>query len=183
MWDEERRQREERRRKEMEEWLRQAEQMRREAEEQMRSEREKLKNWEEQRRKHQEDLRRSIDRAWAAYEAQHLLPPSQLEFHTILWPVLTPPSRVPSKTTGAPPIIRGLSRRALREFVLSPTHSVDMSARARIQVALLRWHPDKMGRVMERVVEKDREAVEEGVKLVVGELAVLLREVSEARKT
>ena len=61
-------------------------------------------------------------------------------------------------------------------------HSTGMSDRARLQAALLRWHPDKMGRVMERVIEQDREAIQEGVKILVGELAVLLREVSEARK-
>ncbi|VDC07958.1 unnamed protein product [Peniophora sp. CBMAI 1063] len=184
------------------------EKQRREAEEQRRRLDEESKKRAERLRKSQEEAQRAIDnlkryfqeladrsgqkqsrptssvkRVWEVYQAPHSSLPPHLEFHTIIWPVLAPPSRGPPRTPGGPPIIGGLTRHALREFILSRTHSAGMTDRARVQAALLRWHPDKMGRVMERVAEQDREAVQEGVKIVVGELAVLLREVSQARTT
>ena len=126
---------------------------------------------------------RAIQDAWTAYDAQGSNSPARLKFRTLLWPVLTPPSRAPPQAPGAPPVVTGLTRDALREFLLSPVHSAGVSERARVQAALRRWHPDKMGRVLERVVERDRAAVEEGVRIVAGELAALLKEVSEARRT
>ncbi|KZV71105.1 hypothetical protein PENSPDRAFT_664658 [Peniophora sp. CONT] len=121
---------------------------------------------------------RTIKGVWAAYEAQNTSPPVLYDFATVLWPVLRPPTYAPPQTPGGPPVVAGLTRSALREFLLSPAHSTGVSARARIKAALLRWHPDKMGNVVRLVVKWDRAAVEEGVKIVAGELAVLLREAS-----
>ncbi|KZV71104.1 hypothetical protein PENSPDRAFT_684963 [Peniophora sp. CONT] len=163
---------------------------RKKRDERLREEQDRIRRWSEELKRKIQAAKENSERvsgqrqpaikdAWAAYEAQRLSLPSQLEFRTILWPVLNPPSRVPPQAPGGLLVVRGLTRGALREFLLSPTHSVDMSHRARLQAALLRWHPDKMGKVMERVIERDQVVVQEGVKLVVGELAVLLREVSE----
>ena len=56
---------------------------------------------------------------------------------------------------------------AIREFLLSPVHSHEVSARDRIRAALRRWHPDKLVRLRGMVVKSDRDAVADGVGIVV----------------
>ena len=56
---------------------------------------------------------------------------------------------------------------AIREFLLSPAHSPEVSSKDRIRAALRRWHPDKFARVLGLVVESDRDAVADGVGIVV----------------
>ncbi|KAI0000377.1 hypothetical protein BJV77DRAFT_958884 [Russula vinacea] len=60
-----------------------------------------------------------------------------------------------------------LGPEAIREFLLSPAHSPDVVAKDRIRAALRRWHPDKFARVLSQVVESDKDAVAEGVGIVV----------------
>ncbi|VDC07959.1 unnamed protein product [Peniophora sp. CBMAI 1063] len=173
----------ERRWREEEQQWQEAKQRRKEAAQQQRAWTERFTNaledyvlWSQEK-----DSRRWRD-AWARYSAQGASLPQRLDFTTIVWPVLDPPTCSPPQMSDGPPIINGLTREKLMEFLLSPEHSVGVNSRARIQAALLRWHPDKMARVLEIVVEKDRTTVEEGVKIVAGELATMLRQVSEARR-
>jgi hypothetical protein len=56
---------------------------------------------------------------------------------------------------------------AIREFLLSPAHSSEVSSKDRIRTALRRWHPDKFARVLGSVVESDRDDVADGVGIVV----------------
>jgi hypothetical protein len=56
---------------------------------------------------------------------------------------------------------------AIREFLLSPAHSPEVSSKDRIRTALRRWHPDKFARLLGLVVESDRDAVADGVGIVV----------------
>ncbi|KAH9056574.1 hypothetical protein EDB87DRAFT_1566396, partial [Lactarius vividus] len=60
-----------------------------------------------------------------------------------------------------------LRHEAIREFLLSSAHSPDVSAKDRIRAALRRWHPDKFARVLSQVIESDRDAVAEGMGIVV----------------
>ncbi|KAI0644407.1 hypothetical protein C8Q79DRAFT_894220, partial [Trametes meyenii] len=78
-----------------------------------------------------------------------------LGFRDIPWPVFSQPQALdelaPAKVT---------------RFVLSPLHPGE-TRREKVRTALRRWHPDRFGRVLARVGEEDREAVEEGVGIVV----------------
>jgi hypothetical protein len=56
---------------------------------------------------------------------------------------------------------------AICEFLLSPAHSPEVVPKDRIRAALRRWHPDKFARVLGQVVENDKDAVAEGVGIVV----------------
>ncbi|TFK54009.1 hypothetical protein OE88DRAFT_1606442, partial [Heliocybe sulcata] len=55
---------------------------------------------------------------------------------------------------------------AIAFFLFSTLHSRDQPRKERIRGALLRWHPDRFGRVLERVQGEERDAVEEGVGIV-----------------
>ncbi|KAI0305579.1 hypothetical protein B0F90DRAFT_1613513, partial [Multifurca ochricompacta] len=79
-------------------------------------------------------------------------------FERIPWPVAgTPLDRT----------LDVLRPEAIREFLLSPTHSPDVPPKDRIRAALRRWHPDKFARVLTQVMESDRDAVTEGMGIVV----------------
>jgi hypothetical protein len=56
---------------------------------------------------------------------------------------------------------------AIREFLLSPAHSSEVSSKDRIRAALRRWHPDKFARLLGLVVESDKEDVADGAGIVV----------------
>jgi len=103
--------------------------------------------------------RRSQEEAWKAYERRWATVTSdgsqQLRFKSIPWPTTVPPRNVAEIT----PV-------AIAKFVFSPVHSEGMSRKERIKSALRRWHPDRFGRVLGRVDEKDKEAVERGVGIV-----------------
>ena len=102
--------------------------------------------------------RQSQEEAWKAHERRWTTitsDSSPLRFKSIPWPTTVQPRNVVEIT----PV-------AITKLILSPAHSEGMSRKERIRNALLRWHPDRFGRVLGRVDEKDREAVERGVGIV-----------------
>ncbi len=104
--------------------------------------------------------RRGQEEAWKAYERRWTTiagdpSGSPLRFKSIPWPTTVPPKNVADIT----PV-------AITKFILSPAHSEGMARKERIKSALRRWHPDRFGRVLGRVDEKDKEAVERGVGIV-----------------
>ena len=111
---------------------------------------------------------REIASAWRSYEARWCLLSqrqpefgllSALTFERIPWPVVDAPL---DRT-----LDELLRPEAIREFLLSPAHSPDVSPRDRIRAALRRWHPDKFSRVLCQVMESDREVVVDGMGIVV----------------
>ena len=118
--------------------------------------------WAEEQRERAErqkqSERRSQEEAWKAYERRWTTIASgsgQLKFKSIPWP-----------TTVAPRNVGEITPDAIKKFVFSPAHSEGMSRKERIKSALRRWHPDRFGRVLSRVGEKDKGAVERGVGIV-----------------
>lgn len=108
-------------------------------------------------------------------------PPQQarLGFSDIPWPVLQQPTR-------ANDMASQLTEGQISSFILSPFHashggpssSPGMDSRARrmrIREALLRWHPDKMARILAAIDdEEERLAVKEGAEMVARHLNSLL---------
>ncbi|KAI9461289.1 hypothetical protein BJY52DRAFT_1260573 [Lactarius psammicola] len=90
---------------------------------------------------------------------------SALTFERIPWPVVD----APLLDCGTPRTRLDvlLRHEAIREFVLSSAHSPDVAPKDRIRAALRRWHPDKFARVLSQVIESDRDAVAEGMGVVV----------------
>ena len=120
----------------------------------------------EQERRKRLMAERSLINAWHNYEARwSSITSSQetLDFHTIPWPMLTPPVTPAS-----------INLAAISYFLLSPLHSAKKSTKERIKEALRRWHPDRFGRLLSRVRESDRAAVEEGVGMIARYLNELL---------
>jgi hypothetical protein len=123
----------------------------------------------EERRRLERAMRmREIANAWRSYEARWgLLSQRQpelgllsaLTFERIPWPV----ADVPLDRT----LDELLRPEAIREFLLSPAHSPDVSSKDRIRAALRRWHPDKFSRVLSQVMESDRDVVAEGMGIVI----------------
>jgi hypothetical protein len=72
-----------------------------------------------------------------------------------------------TRTRRAPALDELLKPEAICEFLLSPAHSPGVSSKDRIRAALRRWHPDKFARLLGLVVESDRDAVTDGVGIVV----------------
>ena len=99
----------------------------------------------------QEEAWKAHERRWTTITSDS----SPLRFKSIPWPTTVQPRNVAEIT----PV-------AIAKLILSPAHSEGMSRKERIRNALLRWHPDRFGRVLGRVDEKDREAVERGVGIV-----------------
>jgi hypothetical protein len=108
--------------------------------------------------------RRSQEEAWKAYERRwttiaiagdHGGSSPPLRFKSIPWPTTAPPRSVADITPAA-----------IAKFIFSPVHSEGMGRKERIKCALRRWHPDRFGRVLGRVDGKDKEAVERGVGIV-----------------
>lgn len=101
---------------------------------------------------------RMVIDAWRDYEARWAgLSGSaeQLTFQTIPWPLVSSPAS-PTDITPA----------GIAMFLLSPLHSQSQSRKDRIRSAQLRWHPDRFRRLIGRVIEGDRPAVEEGVGII-----------------
>jgi hypothetical protein len=90
-----------------------------------------------------------------------------LAFEDIPWPLTVPPSSVEDIT---PEVIAG--------FLLSPAHSRAIGIKERLRSAQLRWHPDRFRRLLPRVDESDKAAVEEGAGIV----ARCLNELMEREK-
>lgn len=116
---------------------------------------------------------REIASAWRTYEARWALlgqrqPElgllSALTFERIPWPVADAPPLLLDRRTRPDALLR---HGAIREFLLSSAHSPDVSPKDRIRAALRRWHPDKFARVLSQVTESDRDAVAEGMGVVV----------------
>lgn len=113
--------------------------------------------------------------AWRTYEARWALLSqrqpelgllSALTFERIPWPVVADAPLLDSGTSRKRPEAL-LRHEAIREFLLSLAHSPDVSPKDRIRAALRRWHPDKFARVLSQVIESDRDAVAEGMGIVV----------------
>ncbi|KZT19688.1 hypothetical protein NEOLEDRAFT_1077348 [Neolentinus lepideus HHB14362 ss-1] len=114
----------------------------------------------ERRRTEQATLNQAITDAWDRYEARwnkikSLEVDDTLTFCSIPWPL-----------TYVPKSIEDIHPHAIAFFLFSPLHSQDQSKKERIRTALLRWHPDRFGRLLDRVQADDRDAVEEGVGVV-----------------
>ncbi|KAF8606767.1 hypothetical protein BDV93DRAFT_419138, partial [Ceratobasidium sp. AG-I] len=76
-------------------------------------------------------------------------------------------SNIPWPTVRAPRGPDDITKEAVAALVLSPSHSPDKNAKARLRELLLLWHPDKfVGRWMSFVVPADQEDVTEGVMTV-----------------
>lgn len=111
----------------------------------------------EKRKKESEEKHRKIKavaKAWKGYGERWAgisrSPGERLSFVKIPWPTV----RRPTDSTG-------ITKENIREFLLSPYHSKDVSNRDRIRAALKLWHPDKFKRTLDRVEDKDRALVEE----------------------
>lgn len=99
--------------------------------------------------------------AWNVYELRWVALSAAydgivLKFRDIPWPLLVPPL-APEEITPE----------GIEAFILSPLHSQEQTTKERIRAGLLRWHPDRFCRVLGRVRESERSAVEEGVGIVV----------------
>jgi len=132
----------------------------------------------EQRRRERERERAKASRneadkrIWREYEARWAAISSatttsqdqeQFTFHSIPWPMFTTPRTV-----------EDISPARVAMFVLSPLHSEGQSNKERVKSALRRWHPDRFGRLLARIDERDRQSVEEGVGTVARCLSNLL---------
>ena len=109
---------------------------------------------------------RPILEAWTAYQNQWvaMANTSKLRFRTIPWPVAMPIS--------APEMLLPIH---IAAFILNPQHSPGKARKDRLRDALLHWHPDRFeAKWLNKVIEEDKEAVKEGVGLVVRALNDLL---------
>ncbi|KAG1734721.1 uncharacterized protein EDB91DRAFT_584443 [Suillus paluster] len=119
-------------------------------------------------------LERATIDAWNVYELRWVALSAAydgivLKFRDIPWPLLVPPL-TPDEITPE----------RIGAFILSSAHSPEQSPKERIRAALLRWHPDRFCRVLGRVRESERNAVEEGVGIVVRCLNDLLTKDNKA---
>ena len=112
----------------------------------------------EKARRDQARAERAMMEAWNAYESRWSAISASSEplgFRDIPWPLLVAPARASDLT---PENISG--------FLLHPAHSSNHSRRERIRNALLRWHPDRFHRTLNRVVDSEKSVVEEGVGVI-----------------
>jgi hypothetical protein len=132
---------------------------------------------EERRRLERIRRARKIANAWSSYDARWCTlsqrqqpgapPPPPLTFERIPWPVAAAVEPLDGRTTRTRDLDELLRPEAICEFLLSPAHSPEVVPKDRIRAALRRWHPDKFARVLGQVVENDKDAVAEGVGIVV----------------
>lgn len=109
----------------------------------------------EMQRKEQDRLKRAALEAWNGYESRWAAIASGCEalgFEEIPWPVLVPPREAADITADK-----------ITTFILHPAHSLRQSRKERIRSALLRWHPDRFRRLLQRIPESERKVVEEGI--------------------
>lgn len=106
-----------------------------------------------------EDVER---RAWDIYESRWNritsspnTVESSLKFHEIPWPMVHHPKSAADLTSAH-----------IATFLFSSHHSGGQSRKERVKAALKRWHPDRFGRVLQRIVEADREKAEEAAGVV-----------------
>jgi hypothetical protein len=130
------------------------ERRRRQAQQLAEEQKAKAEKQKQQERLSQEEAWKAYERRWAAITSDHG-GGQPLRFKSIPWPTTVPPRNVAEIT----PV-------AIAKFVFSLAHSEGVSRKERVRSALRRWHPDRFGRVLGRVDEKDKEAVERGVGIV-----------------
>ncbi|KAF8479856.1 hypothetical protein JB92DRAFT_2767173 [Gautieria morchelliformis] len=109
---------------------------------------------------------RPVLEIWNAYENQWevMATATKLRFRSIPWPMLTPVS--------SPDMLLPIY---IAAFILNPQHSQGKSRKDRLREALLRWHPDRFeAKWLKKVVEEERDSVQEGVGCVVRALNDLL---------
>lgn len=123
-------------------------------------ERERAHHHERKTKVRREDVER---KAWDSYESKWNTIASSsesvestLKFSEIPWPMVHQPKSVTE-----------INSSMITSFLLSSHHSEGHSRKERIKGALRRWHPDRFGRVLQRVAESDRAKVEEGAGIVV----------------
>ena len=102
-------------------------------------------------------------RAWEAYESRWKRITSSsndveqtMKFNEIPWPMVHQPKSLADLTSAH-----------ITTFLFSSYHSLGQSRKERVKIALKRWHPDRFGRVLQRVSEDNRKKVEEAVGVVV----------------
>ena len=120
----------------------------------------------EKARRDQVRAERAMLEAWDTYESRWAAISASSEplgFRDIPWPLLA-----------APPRVADLMPENITDFLLHPAHSSNHSRRERIRTGLLRWHPDRFRRILNRVVDSETRMVEEGVGVVVRCLNELL---------
>lgn len=124
---------------------------------------------ERQRRMRREGQREAAEAAaWDHYEARwnELLAGDEtgpLTFDAVPWPLVAQPQG-----------LEDIRPARITIFVLSSRHSHGQTMKDRVRAALRRWHPDRFGRILSRVVEEDKHKVEEGAGIVVRCLNELL---------
>ncbi|KAF8441487.1 hypothetical protein L210DRAFT_890464 [Boletus edulis BED1] len=126
----------------------------------------------EQVRRDQGRAERAMLEAWHAYESRWAAISASSEplgFRDIPWPLLAAPVQVADMTP-----------ENIGSFLLHPVHSSHHSRRERIRTALLRWHPDRFRRILNRVVDSDRSMVEECVGVIARYLNELLAKEGKA---
>jgi hypothetical protein len=126
----------------------------------------------EKARRDQVRAERATMEAWNAYESRWSAISASSEplgFRDIPWPVLVAPIGASDLT---PEDISG--------FLLHPAHSSNHSRRERIRAALLRWHPDRFRRILNRVVDSEKSVIEEGVGVIARCLNELLAKEGKA---
>lgn len=112
----------------------------------------------ERDRKERSKAQKAIVDAWNRYETgwqSMSTSTSSLAFLDIPWPTKSIPTQ-PSDITPS----------AVVTLLLSPFHSPKQTRKDRLRSAQLRWHPDRFRRLMNRVKEEDKKAVEEGVGII-----------------
>ena len=107
----------------------------------------------------QDEERRILER-WSAYETRlKSLYASRdpISWKDIPWPSVNPPQSDID-----------LTHEAVSEFIFLTfkVRGYSGSRKERIRSSLLRWHPDKMSIVLTRVVEEERDMVQEGINAV-----------------
>ncbi|KAF9049812.1 hypothetical protein BJ165DRAFT_951800 [Panaeolus papilionaceus] len=143
--------------KKMEEHL----QRKQEAEREARAEREKMARaaLEEKERRDRMKVEGFVRESWQRYEdgwKRMITDETLLSFESVPWPVMMQ--------------VRGesdLNRDCISNFLFSPLHSADSSRKERLKKALLRWHPDRFTRFIDKIQEKDKEKVINSVGIVV----------------
>jgi len=123
-------------------------------------------------RRDQARAERAMLEAWNAYESRWAAISASSEplgFRDIPWPLSAAPAEAADLT---PENISG--------FLLHPAHSSNHSRRERVRTALLRWHPDRFRRILNRVADSEKGVVEEGVGVIARCLNELLAKEGKA---
>lgn len=112
----------------------------------------------------------TYEQAWAELSSrlksatEDFTPQTFLKFNDIPWPL---------KRVGEQEFqIDDLTTQRVDDFLLESltVRNVQYTKKDRIRSSLLRWHPDKLGRLLQRVDPKDIETVKKGIGIVVESL-------------